>query len=49
MSAHPHTPVTVDADTLKQAHNIWAGYTFMIKYGIIAVIALLVGMAVFLV
>lgn len=46
---HSHAPVAVDPESLRQARSVWHNFTTMIKYGVIANIILLLGMAFFLV
>jgi hypothetical protein len=48
MGSHEHQPVDVDPQALEHARGMWAGFTTMTKYGVIAVIAVLILMAVFL-
>ncbi len=49
MGTHSQTPVAVDPESLKQAQSIWHNFMQMTKYGVIATIILLIGMAIFLV
>jgi Bacterial aa3 type cytochrome c oxidase subunit IV len=44
-----HTPADVDPAALENSRKIWHGFTAMVKYNLIAIIALLIGMAIFLV
>lgn len=43
-----HAPVSVDPQAVKDAERIWDDFTKLTKYSIIGVIAVLIGMAVFL-
>lgn len=45
---HSHTPVDVDPAALEHAHSFWHGFTGFVKYGIIAIVVLLVLMFIFL-
>lgn len=47
--ADHHHPVDVDPQSLQRAQTNWHGFVQLIKYSTIAIIALLIGMAVFLV
>ena len=47
--AHAHTPVTVDPEALERATANWHGFVALMKYGLVAVIVILAGMAIFLV
>ncbi len=46
--AQSHTPVHVEPEALQRASDTWDGFVYLLKYGTIAVIAVLVCMAVFL-
>jgi len=48
MSAHDHAPVEVDPAALQHARYVWSGFTSLIKYGLAAIVVVLLGMAVFL-
>lgn len=48
MSNHSNTPVDVDPAALNHAHEFWGGFTFFVKYGIIALVVLLGLMFAFL-
>lgn len=48
MSNHSHAPVDVDPAALDQAHNVWHGFTILIKYSLISIVALLIAMFFFL-
>jgi hypothetical protein len=41
-------PVEVDAHELERALNFWNKFTTLVKYSIIAIVCLLIGMALFL-
>lgn len=47
--AHAHTPVTVEPEALARASANWDGFVALMKYGLISVIVILAGMAIFLV
>lgn len=49
MGTHSQTPVAVDPESLKHAHSVWHNFTQFMKYGVIASVIVLIGMAVFLV
>ncbi len=44
-----HTPVEVDPQALAHAKGSWGHFTCAVKYGVVAVVVLLLGMAFFLV
>ena len=46
MATH-HEPVDVDPQTLENSRNLWNGFTTMTKYGVIAVIVLMLGLYFF--
>lgn len=46
---HDHQPVEVDPQAVAHAHALWSNFTHMTKYGVLAVIVILLGMAYFLV
>lgn len=48
MSNHSHAPVDVDPAALDQAHNVWHGFTALMKYALIGIVAVLIAMFVFL-
>lgn len=48
MGSHQHHPVEIDPANLKQAENVWSGFVTMTKYGIIAIVIILLGMGFFL-
>lgn len=49
MSAnHDHHPVEVDPQAVANAHTLWTNFTKMTTKGVLAVIAILLVMAVFL-
>lgn len=47
--AQPHSPAPIDPNDLNRARANWAGFTNLMKIGVIGTILVLVGMAVFLV
>ncbi len=47
MGSAPHQPVDVDPQALEKARHFWDMFTHFIKYGVIAVMALLALMAIF--
>lgn len=46
--AQNHTPAPVSNEDLTRARDNWAGFVTMIKYSLIAIIVVLIGMAAFL-
>ncbi|MBU0859340.1 MAG: aa3-type cytochrome c oxidase subunit IV [Alphaproteobacteria bacterium] len=43
-----HEPVESDPKALQDAQNMWVNFTVLTKYSVIATVALLAGMALFL-
>lgn len=48
MGSHEHHPVDIDPANLQQAHNMWSGFMAMTKYGVIAIVVVLLAMGFFL-
>ena len=48
MSNHSNTPVDVDPAALQHAHQFWHGFTGFVKYGVIALVVVLLLMFTFL-
>ena len=47
MGNHSNTPVEIDPQALKDSHTLWANFTCITKYGVIAVVIVLALMAAF--
>jgi hypothetical protein len=45
MGDHSHHPVDIDPQDLRRAQHNWAGFTQLLKYSIIGIVAILILLA----